>query len=72
MDLEKDAEGGMDKEENERIDSAGDRGNERTFVIVSESYKTEDDVSGARDEGGRSEERDDVGMGRGEEEWTAE
>ena len=59
MDLEKDAEGGVDREENKRGDTAGDRDNERRLVIVAESHKTEDDDFRARDEGERSGERDD-------------
>ena len=47
----KDAEGVVDREENKRIDIAGVRENERRLVIVKESYKTEDDVFWARDEG---------------------
>src|SRR6218665_1738724 len=62
VDLEKDAEGGVDREENERGDTAGDRGNERRLVIVTENHKTEDDDLRARDEG------DDGGMRRREEE----
>ena len=68
MDLEKDAEGGVDREENERGDTAGDRGNERRLVIVTENHKTEDDDFRARDEGERSGERDDVDVRRREEE----
>src|SRR6218665_2280525 len=66
--MEEDAEGGLDRKESKRVDTAGDRGNERRLVIVTESHKTEDDVFRARDEGGRSGERDDVGVRRGEEE----
>ena len=65
--MEEDAEGGLDRKENKRVDTAGDRGNERRLVIVTASHKTEDDVFRARDEGGRSGE-DDVGVQRGEEE----
>jgi len=68
VDLENDAEGGVDREENERGDTAGDRGNERSLVIVTESHKTEDDDFRARDEGERSGERDDVSVRRREEE----
>ena len=51
MELEKNVEGGVDSEENDRIDIAGVMGNQRRLVIVTESYKTEDDVFWARDEG---------------------
>ena len=51
----------------ERVDTAGDRGNERRLVIVIESHKTEDDVFRTRGVGGRSGE-DGVGVWRGEEE----
>jgi len=68
VDLEKDAEGGVDREENERGETAGDSGNERRLVIVTESHKTEDDDFRARDEGERSGERDGVDVRRREEE----
>ena len=67
VDLEEDAEDGVDRKENERVNSAGDRGNERRLAIVTESHKTQGDVFRARDEGGRAGERDDVGVRRGEE-----
>jgi len=63
---------GVDREGNKRIDIARVRGNERRLIVVRESYKTEDVVSRARYEGGRSGERDDAGTRRWEEEWTAE
>src|SRR6218665_1282075 len=66
--MEEDAEGGLDRKESKRVDTAGDRGNERRLVIVTASHKTEDDVFRARDEGGRSGEGDDVGVQRGAEE----
>src|SRR6218665_65746 len=72
VDLEKDAEGSVDREENERGETAGDSGNERRLVIVTESHKTEDDDFRARDEGERSGERDGVAVRRREEERTAE
>ena len=68
-----DVDGGVDRKENKRVNTAGDRGNEGRVIIVTESHKTEDDVFRARDEGGQSGEGDDVGVWRGnEEEETTE
>ena len=64
MDLEESAEGGVDRKENERVDTTGDRGYERRLVIVTESHKTEDGVFRAHDEGGNE---DEVGVRRAEE-----
>lgn len=65
MDMEKDAEGGVCREENERVDIVGVRGNEKRLVTVTESYKTDDNVYWPRDEGRRSGKRDDACMRRG-------
>jgi len=40
VDLEEDARDGIDRQENERVDTAADRGNERRLVTVIESHKT--------------------------------
>ena len=44
VDLEKDAKGLLDIEENKRVDTYGDRTSKMSFVAETEGSKTEDEV----------------------------
>ena len=67
MDLEENAEGSLDREEDKRMYklTEGDRTLEREYDIGTESGKTEDDVFWTRDASKWSGKGDDAGMWRG-------
>ena len=65
---EKDAKGLLDREENKRVDTDGDRTSKRSFVAETEGSKTEDDVLWSCDASKRYGKGYDAGMRRGKKE----
>src|SRR6218665_657874 len=65
---EKDAKGLLDREENKRVDTDGDRTSKRSFVAETEGSKTEDGVLWPCDASKRYGKGYDAGMRRGKKE----
>ena len=65
MDLEKDAKGLLDREENRRVYTDGDRTSKRSFIAETEGSKIEDDVLWPSDASKRYGKGYDAGVRRG-------